>query len=122
MIEKDTIKLLRECDAGVKMGMSAIDDVMEHVKSERLRSRLLESRSENEAINSDIQSLLTEYHDEGKEPPAIAKSMAWLKTKTIKRTLRSISKTLSSKMVNISTPSKPKPKLGSTRSLPPNSF
>ena len=82
MIEKDTIKLLRECDAGVKMGMSAIDDVMEHVKSERLRSRLLESRSENEAINSDIQSLLTEYCDEGKEPPAIAKSMAWLKTKT----------------------------------------
>ena len=67
MIEKDTIKLLRECDAGVKMGMSASDDVMEHVKSERLRSRLLESRSENEAINSDIQSLLTEYHHNGKD-------------------------------------------------------
>lgn len=28
MIEKDTIKLLRECDAGVKMGVSSIDDVL----------------------------------------------------------------------------------------------
>ena len=29
MIEQDTIKLLRECDAGVKMGVSSIDDVMD---------------------------------------------------------------------------------------------
>ena len=27
MIEQDTIKLLRECDAGVKMGVSSIDEV-----------------------------------------------------------------------------------------------
>ena len=27
MVEQDTIKLLRECDAGVKMGVSSIDDV-----------------------------------------------------------------------------------------------
>ena len=36
MIEQDTIKLLRECDAGIKMGISAIDDVLEYVKSEEL--------------------------------------------------------------------------------------
>ena len=28
MIEKDTVRLLRECDAGVKMGVSSIDDVV----------------------------------------------------------------------------------------------
>ena len=27
MIEKDTVKLLRECDAGVKMGIQSIDEV-----------------------------------------------------------------------------------------------
>ena len=27
MIEQDTIKLLRECDAGIKMGISSIEDV-----------------------------------------------------------------------------------------------
>ena len=31
MIEQDTIKLLRECDAGVKMGVASIDDVLEYV-------------------------------------------------------------------------------------------
>ena len=28
MIEQDTIELLRECDAGIKMGVSSIDDVL----------------------------------------------------------------------------------------------
>ena len=28
MIEKDTVRLLRECDAGVKMGVSSIDDII----------------------------------------------------------------------------------------------
>ena len=31
MIEQDTIKLLRECDAGVKMGVSSISDVLSYV-------------------------------------------------------------------------------------------
>ena len=31
MIEKDTIRLLRECDAGVKMGVSSIDDFVKIV-------------------------------------------------------------------------------------------
>ena len=29
MIEQDTIKLLRECDAGIKMGVSSIDEVLD---------------------------------------------------------------------------------------------
>ena len=30
MIQQDTIKLLRECDAGIKMGVASIDDVTDH--------------------------------------------------------------------------------------------
>ena len=33
MIEEDTIRLLRECDAGIQMGVSSIDDVVDHVHS-----------------------------------------------------------------------------------------
>ena len=40
MIENDTIKLLRECDAGVKMGTASIDDVIEYVDSDKLRKCL----------------------------------------------------------------------------------
>ena len=32
MIESDTIKLLRECDAGIKMGVKSIDDVLDYVE------------------------------------------------------------------------------------------
>ena len=34
MIEQDTIKLLRECDAGVKMGIKSIEEVLEYVKAD----------------------------------------------------------------------------------------
>ena len=40
MIESDTIKLLRECDAGVRMGVASIDDVFDHVRSEKLKQCL----------------------------------------------------------------------------------
>jgi hypothetical protein len=32
MIRKDTIKLLRECDAGVKMGVDSINEVLSFVQ------------------------------------------------------------------------------------------
>ena len=38
MIEQDTIRLLRECDAGVNMGISSIEEVIDKVKSENLRN------------------------------------------------------------------------------------
>ena len=34
MIEPDTIKLLRECDAGIKMGVSSIEEVLDYVHDE----------------------------------------------------------------------------------------
>ena len=42
MIQPDTIKLLRECDAGIKMGTASIHDVMDYVKDEELK-KLLEA-------------------------------------------------------------------------------
>ncbi|MBE6860303.1 MAG: hypothetical protein E7499_03280 [Ruminococcus sp.] len=80
MVEHDTIKLLRECDAGIKMGVSSIDDVLKYVHDENLKQFLQESRSEHEDIKTDLQKLLVSYHDEGKDPNAMAKSMSWLKT------------------------------------------
>ena len=80
MIEQDTVKLLRECDAGAKMGVSSIDDVMEYVKDEELKRKLKTCKQEHERLNEEIQSALDRFHDDGKEPAAIAKSMSWLKT------------------------------------------
>ena len=65
MIEQDTIKLLRECDAGVKMGISSIDDVMKYAKSERLRKDLSDNREEHCKLDKELQELLDQYHDDG---------------------------------------------------------
>jgi hypothetical protein len=81
MIEQDTIKLLRECDAGVKMGISSIEDVLSHVRSEKLEKTLTESKNEHEQLSKEIQELLDQYHDEGKDPPAMASLMSEMKTK-----------------------------------------
>ncbi len=80
MIEQDTIKLLRECDAGVKMGISSIDDVMDYVKSEQLKAELNACKDEHSELNTQIEELLERYHDDGKEPNPIAKGMSWMKT------------------------------------------
>ncbi len=80
MIESDTIKLLRECDAGVKMGISSLDESMKYVSDSELKTTLENSMKENEQIKHDLQDLLHNYHDNGKEPALMAKSMTWLKT------------------------------------------
>ena len=44
MIEEDTIKLLRECNAGIKMGVSSLDEVLPKVQSASLRNSLEKCR------------------------------------------------------------------------------
>lgn len=80
MIEHDTIRLLRECDAGIKMGVSSIAEVMEYVSHDKLRKCLEDCKAKHEKLQGEIQALLTEYHDDGKEPNVMAKSMSWMKT------------------------------------------
>ena len=80
MIEQDTIRLLRECDAGVKMGVASIDDVLKYVHSERMKKYLTDCKDEHEKLNTEIQKLLDKYQDDGKDPNPIAKGMSWMKT------------------------------------------
>ena len=80
MIEQDTIKLLRECDAGIKMGVAAIDEVLDYVKAEELKKILIESKDEHDRIDARLQKLLEKYKDDGKDPNPIAKGMSWMKT------------------------------------------
>ena len=80
MIEQDTIKLLRECDAGIKMGVASIDEVLDYVKSSELKKLLSECKREHDNLNEEVQKLLDKYKDEGKDPNPIAKGMSWIKT------------------------------------------
>ena len=80
MIEQDTVKLLRECDAGVKMGVDSIEEVLPYVRADALKRRLDTCRDEHEKLNKEIQSQLDRYKDEGKDPNPMVKTMSWVKT------------------------------------------
>jgi len=80
MIEQDTVKLLRECDAGVKMGVSSIDEVLEYVRSDRLKDYLVRCKNEHEKLEKEIEEGLDRFGDDGKDPNPIAKGMSWIKT------------------------------------------
>ena len=80
MIEKDTVKLLRECDAGVKMGISSIEDVLDEIHDLRFKEILTVCKEKHEEIDKKLQTILDKYHDEGKEPSMMAKSMSWMET------------------------------------------
>ena len=80
MIEQDTVKLLRECDAGIKMGVSSIDEVLEYVKSERLKKYLLDCKTEHNKLGTEVEEALDRFGDDGKNPSPIAKGMSWMKT------------------------------------------
>lgn len=99
MIEQDTIRLLRECDAGCKMGVSSINDVEKYVKSEEMRSKLSHCKKEHEGIENEINELLLSYGDDGKNPNPIAKGMSWLKT-NMKLSMHESDKTIADLMTD----------------------
>ena len=80
MIEPDTIKLLRECDAGIKMGVKSIDDVLDRVESTDLKQLLNACKDEHDKLDKELQQLLDSYGDDGKDPSFISEKMAKMKT------------------------------------------
>ena len=80
MEDRDSIKLLKECDAGSKMAVTSLDDVLEKVENENLKKLLVETKGHHEKLGNEIHSLLVKYGSEEKEPNAMAKGMSKMKT------------------------------------------
>lgn len=80
MTEPDTIKLLRECDAGIKMGTASIWEVLEKTTNEKLKKLLEICKEGHEKLKEEIQNKLEQCHDTGKDPNPMAQGMSWMKT------------------------------------------
>ena len=78
-MQDDSIKILRECNAGIKMGVSSLDDMMKYVQSEDLRTLLQKSKATHTRLGNTTHEYLNEYHDSGKEPAVMAKVMSKMK-------------------------------------------
>ena len=98
-MEQDTIQLLRECDAGIQMGVSSIEDVLECVHDRQLKQYLTDSMRDHNDLDDALQELLDEYGDGGKSPNPMAKGMSWIKT-TVKLKLNESDATIADLMMD----------------------
>ncbi|MBR4862064.1 MAG: hypothetical protein IKU09_07670 [Firmicutes bacterium] len=99
MIESDTILLLRECDAGIKMGVKSIDDVLPYVKSSKMKEVLEECKRRHEHLGREVEAALDRFHDEGKNPNLMAEVMSWMKT-SVKMTMDNSDETIADLMTD----------------------
>lgn len=76
----DTVKLLRECDAGTKMAVASIDELLDKASDPSLAELLTTSKQHHERLGNKIHGLLTDYKSDDKDPAPMAKSMSWMKT------------------------------------------
>lgn len=79
-MNNDTVELLKECNAGIKMGVDSIDGVLDKVKDEKLKDILTKSKEDHQSLGSETHELLNCCDESGKEPNIMAQGMSWLKT------------------------------------------
>ncbi len=80
MNNSDTVELLKECDAGVKMAVASFDDVLGRIRNSDMKELLQKSKTSHEELGDEIHSLLDEHGSDEKDPNPVAKTMSWMKT------------------------------------------
>lgn len=79
MQNEDTIKLLKECDAGVKMGINGIKEVFDKADDKQLISILEKYLKDHEKLQVKIEEQLNKFNDKEKNPNPMARAMSWVK-------------------------------------------
>ena len=77
---QDTLYLLRECSAGIRMAVASIDDVLPYLNDGEMMQVLKESKTEHKDLEKDIDNTLHRLNCDGKEPNIMAKGMSKIKT------------------------------------------
>ncbi len=80
MASRDTITILKECDAALKMALASLDDVWEHVQRPELRAILNTTRAQHQMVSREVQSLLNEFGGSEKDPSPVVRKMSEMKT------------------------------------------
>ena len=80
MVNDDTIKLLKECNAGVKTAVTSIDHVLGKVESKSLERILLKNKQEHEELGARAHTMLNACGKDEKDPSPMAKVMTTMMT------------------------------------------
>ena len=80
-MREDTINLLKECNSGITMGISSINNVLPYVKSPDMRNALVKCKESHAKLGEKTHRALSMY-DESRNPPhKMAKMMADMRVK-----------------------------------------
>lgn len=74
-MQQDTVRLLRECDAGITMGIESIDRVLKYVRNPEFRQCLIQCKHRHMNLEQEIQTRLKESGEPEKQPHRAA---AWM--------------------------------------------
>jgi len=77
---KDSVELLKECDAGLEMAISSLEQVKPEAKAENFTNMLEKYYNNHIKIQKDIDQKLVEYHSDGKKANPLAETMSSMKT------------------------------------------
>ena len=75
----DTIKLLRECNAGIKMGEDAIKQVLPHARNDELKHTLQVCKNTHASLGDETHALLLSHGADTKDPHLVARRMSSMK-------------------------------------------
>lgn len=80
MIEKDTVRLLRECDAGLNMGVKSINTCLGYARDDKLKAALKECKRRHNGLSAEIRQMLHSVSDTGKGAKPLISCMSSIKT------------------------------------------
>ena len=78
-MNNDTINLLTECNSGIKMGESAIKQVLPHAKDKELRHILEVTKNTHATLGDEIHKMMLESGSSPKDNHPIARAMSGMK-------------------------------------------
>ena len=79
-MQQDTIHLLADCSAGIKMALATIDGILPEVRDYTLREKLKDSISNHHRLQDRTQQMLRDLGGQDKSPSPMARGMSWLVT------------------------------------------
>lgn len=79
-MSENTIKLLKECDAGCKMAMDSIAQVEKYAEKEALKKLLDQYQKKHEKLKEEITEQLQKFQKEEQKPDKLASAFAWITT------------------------------------------
>lgn len=79
MNKEETKLLLQECDAGLKMAISSLDEVLDVIENKNFKEISIKYKKEHEHLKKEVDQMLEKYQVEEKEASLMAKGMSWMK-------------------------------------------